>query len=127
MAQALRKPVVAGRFYSSQPETLRKDIDELMAGANRMERRGWESNLGVGRHRISSALFYYVECPGGGAVEYGCDTDVVDDDWTPRVFEPSFGFLTWTGRVPPFLPQEAAWDMEYIGDADDFANAFDRP
>jgi len=51
-------------------------LDEIMVGANHMTRCGWEpSHLGLGRHRVDSALFYYMPCPAGGEAEYGADAD----------------------------------------------------
>lgn len=92
-----------------------EDIDELMVGANFMQRRGYQSNLGVGRHRIASSLFYYVVNPCGGEAEYGADSDVLDDAWIPREFEPAFGGFGWVGQWPEFLPHEVSWDVKIAG------------
>ena len=36
-----------------------EDLDEVMVGANYMERRGWQKSVwGLGRHRIASSVFY---------------------------------------------------------------------
>ena len=91
-----------------------EDVDELMVGANYMQKRGYQSNLGVGRHRIASAIFYYIVNPCGGEAEYGADSDVLDDDWRPREFEPAFGGFGWVGKWPEFLPHEASWDVKII-------------
>jgi len=89
-----------------------EDIDEVMAGSNYMERRGYRSPLdGVGRHRIASALFCYFDNPAGGMSEYGADTDYLDDAWIPRIWEARFGGFTWTNHVPPFLPEELPWEV----------------
>lgn len=80
-----------------------EDIDELMAGANYMERLGHKSALGVGRHRIASALFYYIDCPAGGEIEYGADSDYLDDQWIPREWDPRFGYIQWCANLPPFM------------------------
>lgn len=98
-----------------------EDIDEVYIGWNYMERRGWKNPLGgVGRHRIASALFCYLENPCGGNAEYGADTDYLDDNWVPRVWEASFGGFMWTSRVLPFLPEEVEWkvslDPSYLPD-----------
>ena len=42
-----------------------ENLDELLAGANNMQRCGWNSKLGLGRHRISSTIYFYVENPAG--------------------------------------------------------------
>lgn len=89
-----------------------EDIDEVYAGWNYMERRGYKNPLGgVGRHRIASALFCYFDAPCGGMAEYGADTDYLDDNWVPRVWEPRFGGFMWTSRVLPFLPEELPWEV----------------
>jgi hypothetical protein len=93
-----------------------EDIDEIMIGANHMERRGWaKSMLGLGRHRIDSALFYYLPCPTGGEAEYGADGDYVDDSWVPRFWEePLFGYLTFAHNMPPFFHHSPPWKFAYL-------------
>lgn len=95
-----------------------EDIDEIMVGANTMTRCGWEpSHLGLGRHRIDSALFYYLPCPAGGEAEYGADTDYVDDSWVPREWDqPLFGYAHFVHNLPPFLQQEPVWHFNYMTD-----------
>ena len=72
-----------------------ENIDELMVGANEMRRRGWVSREGLGRHRMGSLLFYYIDSPAGGQAEYTADGDYVTDDWKPRVWDPAFGNHYW--------------------------------
>ena len=93
-----------------------EDLDEIMAGANHMERRGWEpSHIGLGRHRVDSALFYYLPCPAGGEAEYGADSDCVDDAWIPRRWpEPLFAYAHWAHNLPPFLRKPPRWTIEYL-------------
>lgn len=91
-----------------------EDIDEVYAGWNYMERRGYRNPLGgVGRHRIASALFCYFDAPCGGMAEYGADTDYLDDNWVPRIWEARFGGFTWTSRILPFLPEELPWEVKF--------------
>ncbi|WP_066555967.1 VOC family protein [Croceicoccus bisphenolivorans] len=91
-----------------------EDIDEILAGSNYMERRGYTSPLnGVGRHRIASALFCYFDNPAGGMAEYGADTDYLDDQWVPRVWEARFGAFSWTNHILPFLPEEVPWEVSF--------------
>lgn len=93
-----------------------EDIDEIMLGANHMVRQGWEpSHLGLGRHRIDSALFYYLPCPAGGEAEYGADADYIDDSWVPRDWiEPLFAYSHFVHNLPPFLMKPPAWDVRHI-------------
>jgi len=73
-----------------------RDIHEVFGGGCHMDSLGWETHLGPGRHPISSAYFWYFRNPCGGAAEYDADTDVVTDDWQPRVFEPTpDSFAEW--------------------------------
>jgi catechol 2,3-dioxygenase-like lactoylglutathione lyase family enzyme len=93
-----------------------EDLDEMMLGANHMERRGWgASHIGLGRHRVDSALFYYLPFPGGGEIEYGADSDCVDDNWVPRRFiNPLFGYAHFTHNIPPFLKDPPDWRFAYL-------------
>jgi len=92
-----------------------EDIDEIMVGANYMERRGWQkSHWGLGRHRIASSLFLYLPCPAGGDAEYGTDSDALDDSWIPRTWHSSFGTASWVNNIPDFLMDDAPWDVDYV-------------
>ena len=65
-----------------------ENIDELMTGLNEMQRRGWTSREGLGRHRATSIIFCYMDCPAGGTCEYMCDSDYLTDAWQPNLWEP---------------------------------------
>ena len=95
-----------------------EDIDELMLGVNQMDMRGWKnesvnSSGGLSRHRISSAIYYYFDNPNGGEAEYHVDTDYLDDNWTPRVWDWKFGSLLWATRTPSFWQGEVEWDVQF--------------
>jgi len=66
-----------------------RDLHEVIGGGLAMARHGWETQIGPGRHPISSALFWYFKSPAGGLVEYYADEDVLTEHWTPRDFTPS--------------------------------------
>jgi catechol 2,3-dioxygenase-like lactoylglutathione lyase family enzyme len=90
------------------------DLDEMMAGKLYMEKRGWLPSIwGLGRHRISSALFFYIPCPAGGEAEYGADQDQVDDNWVPRDWDAKFGFAQWVQNVPGFWREGPEWDVRF--------------
>jgi catechol 2,3-dioxygenase-like lactoylglutathione lyase family enzyme len=93
-----------------------EDIDEIMVGVNYMQRHGWPSSeVGLGRHRIDSALFYYFPSPTGGEIELGADADQVDDSWIPRRWPvPLFAYATFVHNLLPFLQAEPEWTFEYI-------------
>lgn len=65
-----------------------RDIHEVFGGGMHMSRTGWDTQLGPGRHPISSAYFWYFKNPAGGLIEYYADEDQLDAHWEPRQFEP---------------------------------------
>ena len=66
-----------------------RDLHEVVGGGLAMARRGWETQIGPGRHPISSAMFWYFKSPAGALVEYYADEDVLTENWNPRDFTPS--------------------------------------
>lgn len=66
-----------------------RDIHEVFGGGMHMSRQGWSTQLGPGRHPISSAYFWYFHNPAGGLIEYYTDEDYLTEGWQPRSFEPS--------------------------------------
>lgn len=95
-----------------------EDIDEVMVGANYMQRCGWpKSHLGLGRHRIDSALFLYLPSPAGGEAEYGTDGDFVDDNWVPREWPvPLFGYAHFVHNLPEWMQDAPPWEVRYLTD-----------
>lgn len=92
-----------------------EDMDEVMVGANYMERKGWPKSVwGLGRHRIASSIFLYLPAPTGGQAEYGADSDVLDDNWIPRSWQPMFGFFSFVTNMQPFMMDAAPWDVTYV-------------
>jgi catechol 2,3-dioxygenase-like lactoylglutathione lyase family enzyme len=65
-----------------------RDIHEVFGGGLHISRCGWDTELGPGRHPISSAYFWYFRNPAGALVEYYADEDQLTADWQPRDFEP---------------------------------------
>jgi catechol 2,3-dioxygenase-like lactoylglutathione lyase family enzyme len=65
-----------------------RDIHEVFGGGLHFSRCGWQTQLGPGRHPISSAYFWYFRCPAGGLIEYYADEDQLTEAWQPRDFEP---------------------------------------
>ncbi|PCI53961.1 MAG: glyoxalase [Alphaproteobacteria bacterium] len=66
-----------------------RDIYEVMGGGIHFAKCGWDTQLGPGRHPISSAFFWYFFCPGGGLVEYYADEDYLTEKWQARKMAPS--------------------------------------
>lgn len=65
-----------------------RDIHEVFGGGMHISRCGWDTQLGPGRHPVSSAYFWYFRNPAGALVEYYADEDQLTADWQPREFEP---------------------------------------
>ncbi|MFN2932526.1 glyoxalase, partial [Escherichia coli] len=64
-----------------------RDIHEVIGGGLAMNRQQWSTFIGPGRHPISSAYFWYVNSPTGGAFEYYTNDDFLTDKWQPRELE----------------------------------------
>jgi len=61
-----------------------RDVHEVFGGGMAFSRKGWATEVGPGRHPISSAYFWYFKNPLGGAIEYFCDPDYVTEAWKPN-------------------------------------------
>lgn len=61
-----------------------RDIHEVIGGGLSMNRQNWSTFIGPGRHPISSAYFWYVNSPLGGAFEYYTNDDYLTEAWQPR-------------------------------------------
>lgn len=66
-----------------------RDIHEVFGGGLHMDRCGWKTELGPGRHPVSSAFFWYFDNPAGGLAEYYADEDELTEAWVPRDFDPA--------------------------------------
>lgn len=73
-----------------------RDIHEVFGGGLAMSRGGWPTFLGPGRHPISSAYFWYVRSPLGGAFEFYTNEDQLTEAWRPRELQHSVeSFTEW--------------------------------
>jgi len=73
-----------------------RDIHEVFGGGMHISRCGWETEIGPGRHPISSAYFWYVKNPAGALAEYYSDEDQLDGSWEPQDFQQSpEAFAEW--------------------------------
>ncbi len=72
------------RFHHAAFEV--RDIHEVFGGGIYFDKQGWKTQVGPGRHPISSAYFWYFENPCEGAVEYFTDSDVMTPDWKPHTY-----------------------------------------
>ena len=64
-----------------------RDLNEVFGGGLHMSRCGWETDIGPGRHPISSAYFWYFKNPNGAKAEYYSNEDSLDENWVPREHE----------------------------------------
>ena len=62
-----------------------RDIHEVFGGGLHFAEHGWDTIVGPGRHKVSSAYFWYFHNPAGGQVEYFSDTDFLDKDGSREV------------------------------------------
>ena len=91
----LLQPPVARRGLNHVAFAVR-DIHEVFGGGLHISRCSWDTELGPGRHPISSAYFWYVKCPAGALVEYYTDEDQLDGAWEPREFQQALEvFAEW--------------------------------
>lgn len=63
------------------------DFHDVMLGGMAMQKKGWSSYWGPGRHKLGSNYFWYIKAPMGGNLEYTCDVDHVDENWVAGEFE----------------------------------------
>ena len=63
------------------------DIHEVIGGGIAMSKKGWKTEIGPGRHPISSAYFWYFENPLAAPLEYYADEDYCTEAWKPSTFE----------------------------------------
>lgn len=74
-----------------------RDIHEVIFGGQHIDSQGWQTFAGPGRHRVSSACFWYFLTPLGGAWEYAADEDIVTEDWESTDFAAEAHIFTeWT-------------------------------
>ena len=73
-----------------------RDIHEVFGGGLQVDKCGWKTQIGPGRHPVSSAYFWYVENPAGGLAEYFTDEDYCTEKWEARDFQRSNeAFTEW--------------------------------
>jgi catechol 2,3-dioxygenase-like lactoylglutathione lyase family enzyme len=63
------------------------DIHEVIGGGIAMSKKGWKTEIGPGRHPISSAYFWYFENPLAAPLEYYADDDFCTEAWQAGTFE----------------------------------------
>jgi catechol-2,3-dioxygenase len=96
--------VNAGKVRINHVALAVRNIHELLGGGNYMMKKGWKTEAGPGRHLVSSAYFWYVRNPCGGALEYHWDEDYLTEKWKPGQWDdaPQY-FAEWMldDGIPP--------------------------
>ena len=64
-----------------------RDIHEVIGGGIAMAKKGWKTEIGPGRHPISSAYFWYFHNPLGSPLEYYADDDFCTEEWKAGTHE----------------------------------------
>ena len=59
------------------------DFQEVVIGGMHLNKQGWKTARGPGRHVLGSNYFWYFVTPMGGAFELSADIDQIDDNWVP--------------------------------------------
>jgi catechol 2,3-dioxygenase-like lactoylglutathione lyase family enzyme len=98
-----------------------RDVHEVIGGGIGMAAKGWKTEIGPGRHPISSAYFWYFHNPLGPPLEYYADDDWCTEAWVPQHFtrKPEL-FAEWAiagGIDPATRRQKQAVDESGRGKA----------
>ncbi len=86
-----------------------RDIYQVFAGGMLMEQKGWTTEIGPGRHPISSSFLWYFKSPLGTMFEYTANEDFLTEEWIPRDIEYSLGITTeWAveGGMDPITKRQ---------------------
>ena len=62
------------------------DVHEVIGGGIAMSKKGWKTEIGPGRHPISSAYFWYFHNPLCAPLEYYADDDFCTEAWQAQSF-----------------------------------------
>ncbi len=77
------------------------DIDANMSSHEYLISRGYEMEVGVGRHMAGSQVFDYWIDPCGMRIEHYSDEDVVNDKFVAQKIVGTPGGVTQWGPIPP--------------------------
>ncbi|MSQ70222.1 MAG: bleomycin resistance protein [Betaproteobacteria bacterium] len=77
------------------------EFNDVMIAGMHMQKQGWKTYSGPGRHRLGSNYFWYFDSPCGGAMEIYSDMDYLTDEWQAREWEYTPDIVAaWTANVP---------------------------
>jgi len=63
------------------------DMQEVLVGGSILDRKGWKTARGPGRHILGSNYYWYFMTPMGGAFELSADIDQIDENWVAGEWE----------------------------------------
>jgi catechol 2,3-dioxygenase-like lactoylglutathione lyase family enzyme len=93
-------PGMPAKFHHAAFEVA--DLDDLMAGSNHLEARGYRHDWGVGRHILGSQVFDYWRDPWNHRVEHWTDGDQFDAHTPPNITDlPTMMGHQWGPPSPP--------------------------
>jgi catechol-2,3-dioxygenase len=75
-------------------------LDDLMCAHDFLVEKGYQLDVGVGRHMLGSQIFDYWKDPSGFRVEHYTDGDVVNHDHRPEIFTGTADETTQWGARP---------------------------
>lgn len=78
-----------------------QDMDAVMSGHDYLINKGYELEVGVGRHMAGSQIFDYWIDPFGMRIEHYADGDVVNQDYVNKKISGTPEGVTQWGPVPP--------------------------
>lgn len=73
-----------------------RDAQEVMVVGAQLDKAGFKTAFGPGRHELGSNWYWYFMTPMGVAFEVAADMDRADDNWTPGVWESAKDTQGWS-------------------------------
>ena len=77
------------------------DLDAVMSSHEFLLKKGYQLDVGVGRHMLGSQIYDYWKDPFGFRVEHYTDGDTVNSDFKPSKFNGTACDTTQWGMEPP--------------------------
>lgn len=77
------------------------DLDDVMGAHDYLLSKGYQLDVGVGRHMLGSQVFDYWKDPFGFRLEHFTDGDTVNNQHKPSIFTGSASDTTQWGARPP--------------------------
>lgn len=72
------------------------DVQEVFVVGERLQKAGFQTAFGPGRHELGSNWYWYFNTPLGTAFEVAADMDQADDGWRPGVWPSAKEVQGWS-------------------------------